>query len=93
MIIQKNSKIARNLLLIGNISGPIKISNQDWFIFNTCPFDSTAHIIYNDGLENHNFLNFLEKSKNITFLFVADFLSSGLTKETCEKIYFNRFKI
>ncbi|XP_044590864.1 probable DNA replication complex GINS protein PSF3 [Cotesia glomerata] len=58
IIIRKNTKIIRNLLLNGNVSGPIKIGNDSWFAFNTCPFDSIAQLIYSAALENPKFFNF-----------------------------------
>ncbi|KAH0563720.1 hypothetical protein KQX54_005014 [Cotesia glomerata] len=93
IIIRKNTKIIRNLLLNGNVSGPIKIGNDSWFAFNTCPFDSIAQLIYSAALENPKFFNFLKISQNKTFLFVADFLSTGLMQETCTTIYSKRFEI
>lgn len=95
--IRKNSKMARNLLLNGNNSGPVKTRDHTWFVYNTCPFDSLIleykRIIYNGAVEDLEFLNFLKTSKINTFLFVNDFLSSGLTLETCKNIYSKRFEI
>lgn len=66
-----------HLLPNGTQLKPTKIGNKTIFVYNTCPFDSIAHILYTTILDDSLYAVYVVQSSNEMLQFVNKFYSMG----------------
>lgn len=90
MILNKKTRSQSNTLLLnGNMTTCLRVSNKRYIIHNTCPFDAVAAVITMAYIDYPQYRDYVDSKNNIFFKFCKQLAINGTSKQT----YIERLQI
>ncbi|VVC40048.1 Hypothetical protein CINCED_3A005355 [Cinara cedri] len=80
--IKLNRSRMKTILLNGNMSTCVRVSNKKYFVINTCSFDSIAAMISMAYLDHNQYKKYIDSVSNDFLTFCKNIAKKGTTRQT-----------